>query len=84
MKIVVALVLLFVGSMVGIYYASNYVMGGVESGLPGGGNNLYADYHDGNMFADFFSGTGSSAGSVTTGATASASMGEVSSNPFIE
>lgn len=80
MKTAVALIVLMVGGMAGIYYASCYVMGGIEAGMPGGGNGHYADYHQDNAITSYFGG-----GSVNEHGFASQSTpGDVTANPFAE
>ena len=56
MKLVVAFIVLAVGSLFAIDYVSKYAMGGIESGMPGGGEGKFADYHDNNFFAYWLSG----------------------------
>ncbi|TWU08243.1 hypothetical protein [Stieleria varia] len=53
MKLVVAVVVLFVGGFVGINYGSKYILGGIEAGMPGGGEGKYAEYHEGNKFTSY-------------------------------
>jgi len=78
-------IFLYVGAIAaifaGIAYGSFYVMGGIEAGLPGGGHEKFADYHDGNKVTKFFQGepmfsSGWSSSDYT--------QGEVTSNPFAE
>ena len=86
MKTVIALVALLTAGFVGINYVSCYLMGGIEAGLPNGGDGKFADYHDDNLFSyylsdydpryrpSFFSGDDS----------ALQLQGETMANPFVE
>lgn len=64
----------------GITYGSCYILGGIEAGMPGGGHNRFAEYHEGNKFTSFLKGEPVFSG---WGAAADASAGEVTSNPFV-
>lgn len=56
MKTIVSILILFVAGFLAIDYAGKYAMGGIESGLPGGGDGKYSDFHENNFFAYFLSG----------------------------
>ena len=49
MKNVIVGIVGMAGFHVAVYYGSYCVMGGIESGLPGGGNQVYSEYHEGNL-----------------------------------
>ncbi|EMI54787.1 hypothetical protein RSSM_03761 [Rhodopirellula sallentina SM41] len=55
MKLTIAIVVLFVAGFIGIDFVSKYAMGGVEAGLPGGGDGKYAEYHEDNLFSYYLS-----------------------------
>ncbi|MCM2371932.1 hypothetical protein [Aporhodopirellula aestuarii] len=55
MKLALAVVALFVAGFIGIDYASNYALGGVEAGLPNGGAGKLAQYHEDNLFSYYLS-----------------------------
>lgn len=73
MKLVIAMVLLIAGATAAYHYGSSYVMGGIEGGLPGGGNQQFKEYHDDNLVTKFLG------GNKEDGFT----QGDVSENPFI-
>ncbi len=79
MKTIVGIVVLMVGGTVGIYFASSYVMGGIEGGMPRGGDGHFSDYHEDNAVTEFFGGRKESGG-LATGFTA----GDVNTNPFAD
>ena len=56
MKLAVAFIVLAVGSLFAFDFVSRYAMGGIESGMPGGGDGKFAEYHDNNFFAYWLSG----------------------------
>ena len=80
MKSTVGIVVLMIGGMAGIYYASAYVMGGIEGGMPGGGNGHFSDYHDGNLVTEYLGGS-----SEDNGFTTAYTAGDVTAaNPFAD
>ncbi len=89
MKSVVGTVVLITAVFMGYYYASAYVIGGIEAGMPGGGNGQFSDYHDGNLITEYLCGksgdvaptTTFTAGNVSTN---SYTAGDVTANPFAD
>ena len=81
MKNVISIVVLIAGAHVAIYFASCYVMGGIEAGLPGGGNKVYGEYHDDNLVTDWLSGGESKARSTSSESPRSRG---VAANPFVD
>ncbi len=79
MKTVVLIVLLFVGFFVAVGSGSYYIMGGIEAGLPDGGNGKFSDYHEGNQVTSFFRGESDSGASGSD-----FDPGDVSANPFVK
>lgn len=79
MKSVAGIIVLMVGGMAGIYYASSYVMGGIEGGMPGGGNGHFSEYHDGNLVTEYLGG-----GGEENGFTSAFSAGDVTANPYTD
>ena len=78
MKIVFYLAIIVAG-FVGVNYVSKYMMGGIESGIPGN-KGLYKEYHEGNLFADYLKGMGKEKKKSYAPVDAPA----VSTNPFAE
>jgi hypothetical protein len=89
MKSVVGIVVLMTAGFVGYYYGSAYVMGGIEAGLPGGGNGQFSDYHDGNLITEYLSGQSGDVASTNTYTAGNVSAksytaGDVTANPFAD
>tara|TARA_R110002049_G_scaffold2750_2_gene21661 strand:- start:518335 stop:518655 length:321 start_codon:yes stop_codon:yes gene_type:complete len=87
MKSVISAVIAIAGFHVAIYYGSCYVMGGIEAGLPGGGNRVYGDYHEGNQVTAFFKGESIQwpwSSSEQDPNDPAWNPGQAASNPFVE
>jgi hypothetical protein len=89
MKSVVGIVVLMTAIFAGYYYGSAYVMGGLEAGMPGGGNGQFSDYHDGNLITEYLCGQSGDVAPTTTftagNVSANAfSAGDVTANPYAE
>ncbi len=73
-KTVVLIVVAFVGFIVAYDYVSKCTLAEIEAGLPGGGQQKFADYKNNPVKSFFDQWGGSSDGEV----------GEVSENPFAD
>lgn len=97
MKSVVGIVVLMTAVFAGYYYGSAYMMGGLEAGMPGGGNGQFSDYHDDNLITEYLCGksgdvcptTTFTAGNVSTnsntaGSVTAVAAGDVTANPYAD
>jgi len=84
MKTALAMVVLLLGGFVAVNYVSNYAMGGIEAGLPGGGHGRYADYHEDNLFSYWLSDYDEEyRPSFFSEEDGDAVVGQATSNPFV-
>lgn len=89
MKSVVGIVILVTAVFAGYYYGSAYVMGGIEAGIPGGGNGHFAEYHDNNLITEYLCGKSGDVAPTNTFTAGNVSAnsytaGNVSANPYAD